>query len=196
MTGKSHLTTSTCTGLLVAGGVTCVELSNNPPKWLLTVSTAISDYVLHTSLSLFLYVPMVIALFLLGSILPDIDHPYSMIGRIIHIPVQHRTWTHTAYIPIALWIASIPVRPLFWLGTGIFIHDLFDSVSASGLCWFYPFQKYRKYGTGAFVKKGHILKIYHTGKASEYVVVAVMVTITIFVLLLYVQIVHPFIHFG
>lgn len=117
-------------------------------------------------------------LFLLGTLLPDIDSKKSILGRIMHIPVEHRTWTHTIWIPLLFFIGSIWWSVLFYVGAGYMLHLFWDNLSVCGVCYFYPITKYRKYGSsGARVKKNHRIKLYHTGKASEGYVVGVFMAL-------------------
>ena len=117
---------------------------------------------------LFIYFPAVVLLYLLGSLLPDIDHPHSAIGKIIHIPIKHRTWLHAIYIPLILFIVSIWFRPVFYLGIGYFFHIFWDMFSATGIDWFYPKKN-----------KHHILKLYKTSQLSEGVFVGISVTLSV-----------------
>ena len=126
-----------------------------------------------------LYLGIGIALYMLGALLPDIDTPYSTLGRIVSLPFEHRTWTHAIWAPLALMIAGIWVRLLFWLGFGMFVHDFFDSFSASGINWFYPYKR----------KKPKILKVYHTGQPSEYVFGSIVFVLTIVYWVIILQVV-------
>lgn len=114
-------------------------------------------------------------LFWLGSLLPDIDSEVSTLGKHFHLPLEHRTWTHSIWflIPLGVFAWYHPFGR--WLFAGYFLHLIFDSVSVAGICFFYPFQKYRKYGSGAFVAKNHRIKLYRSGKISEGVFVVFMV---------------------
>lgn len=116
-----------------------------------------------------------IAMFVLGCLLPDIDQENSTLGRYIHIPVAHRTWTHTAWGLIFLGIASIFAPYIFWLAYGCFLHIFYDSLSKGGICWFYPISQYRTWASGAQVKKGHSIYLYRTGEASETVLATLVV---------------------
>lgn len=109
------------------------------------------------------------ALFIVGSLLPDIDQEKSTLGKIIHIPVQHRTWTHTAWVVIVLAILSIFLPCLFWLCFGYTLHIFYDSLSKGGICWFYPISQYRTWASGAQVKKNHKIYLYRTGETSELI---------------------------
>ena len=107
---------------------------------------------------------------LLGSLLPDIDHPSSLLGRYVHVAGGHRTWTHTVYFVILFGVLSIWFRPLAWLALGYFWHLFWDSLSYGGVCWFWPFSKYIDYPGGAHVKRKHRIKLYHTGSLVEYII--------------------------
>lgn len=110
----------------------------------------------------------------LGSLLPDIDSKTSTLGRHIHLPFGHRTWTHSiwAVILIALLCWKLPLPGADGLGFGYILHLLLDSVSQMGICWFYPFKKYVymedgvwKRGSGdnkAKCAEGHKIKLYKT----------------------------------
>lgn len=106
----------------------------------------------------------------LGSLMPDIDHPNSMISRvkILGIPILkplawlinvlfgHRGATHTLWALIFTWLPFVIgpiflpehlvvtriIIALFGLGyaTGYFSHLLLDSMTPSGAPIFWPFQ--------------------------------------------------------
>lgn len=120
-------------------------------------------------------------LFLLGSILPDIDSSSSLLGRYFHLPVEHRTWTHTVWACALVFAGVFLSKLFFWLGLGYFLHLFWDSLSKGGVCWFYPISHYTTYSSGAKVKKKHILKLYKTGKTSEYVLIGVLITASMLV---------------
>lgn len=123
--------------------------------------------------------------FALGTLLPDADQPNSTIGRRFHIPVEHRTWTHTIWPPAILFAlaALFPhLRLLAWLALGIVGHLWVDSMSVCGINWTYPYPGYVTYPSGAVVKRGrHVFKLYHSGTMSENVVLVVMVAIALLV---------------
>lgn len=122
---------------------------------------------------------------LLGSCLPDIDSESSILGRYVHFPFKHRTWTHTIWMFIPLGILSV-VNPVFGcVMYGYFMHLIVDTFSRAGVCWFYPFQDYIRYGNGAFVKKNHKLKLYRGGKMSEGICVGILVSIFIIIMIHY-----------
>lgn len=178
--GDSHLNMNVTTGAVVAE--TCfLILHTESPEWLKTGISAFKDFMLDNGdIPIVFFTAVSILLYLIGGLLPDIDTPYSTLGKIIHIPVEHRTWTHAVWWIAVLCIAGIWWRMLFWLGLGVFVHDLWDSFSASGLNWFYPIKK----------KNKHRIKLYHTGKRSEYIIVGVAWTLTVIYAVVIVQIVY------
>ena len=111
----------------------------------------------------------------LGAYLPDCDMETSAIGRYFHIPVEHRTWTHSVWFLLLLAGVSaitglfLPVvsHVVLWTGIGCFLHIFVDSLSRGGICWFYPLSQYKMYSSGARIKPGQKIKLYYTGKDSE-----------------------------
>lgn len=79
-------------------------------------------------------------MFLLGSVLPDADHPKALIGKIIplHLMFRHRGFTHTVWFMIVCF--SIGSTWNLWAGmslsAGIFLHLMLDSCTPSGVRWF------------------------------------------------------------
>lgn len=169
MRGKSHFAMNAATGVVLFDSAFLIA-NTESPDWLKTGVAAIQNFLIpeETKIPVYLFVIFAVALFLFGSLIPDIDTPYSSLGRIIHIPVEHRTWTHAIWWPVLFCIAGIWFRLLFWFGLGIFFHDFWDAFSASGLHWFYPIKN-----------KHHKLKLYYTGKPSEYVTVGVFWTLAV-----------------
>ncbi len=119
---------------------------------------------------------------LLGSYLPDIDSPTSKIGRRvpIHLFIKHRTWFHTIWPCVLITILSFYHPILWWLAVGYFLHLLVDSVSASGLQWINPINGYIYYPSGAFVAKGHKVKIYPK-RCSEDLFAKILVIICVLI---------------
>lgn len=124
-------------------------------------------------------------LFILGSLLPDIDSPNSMLGRYVHVNIQHHTWTHAIWGFLLLCFFGVYYRPLMWCALGVFLHLFWDSFSVGGNCWFYPFSKYIDYPGGAHVKKNHVLKIYRVGELSEDIIIVLLVGIAVFSVMSY-----------
>lgn len=142
MLGKTHMIGGTCTGFLTT-------------TWLLN----------HTNFSeqplIALAAPLLIASASFGSLLPDIDHPNSKMGRrvkplskLINKLVGHRGATHTllAMLIVSLGVfllnLSLPltVQPLgltavLGITVGYFSHLLLDALTPSGVPLFAPFYK-------------------------------------------------------
>ncbi len=106
-------------------------------------------------------------LFVLGTLLPDCDTKSSMIGRVFHLPFEHRTWTHTIWALALCYAFACFVQVGFYLFAGYALHLIFDAFSYGGICWFYPLSRYRTYPNGARVKKRHVFRLYRTGQRSE-----------------------------
>jgi len=181
MTGGSHVATGVATAAVAYD--TYLLMSHMPEESVFfKVAEKSVEFLTTTSWPLFVYMPICLVLFLLGLLLPDIDSPYSALGRIFYIPFKHRTWTH-CWIPLFLCaIGSIWYRMLFWLGMGIFTHMFWDSFSASGVMWFYP------------LKTKHYCKLYHTSSPSEYVVMTIAVMISIIYTVFAFQHTYHFLH--
>lgn len=132
---------------------------------------------------------------LLGSLLPDIDSPDSMLGRYVHLPVQHRTLTHAIWIPLVLFVlAIIGWGSSFWslvafgISLGWFSHIAVDGVSTAGVAYLWPMTDYIRYSSGAFCAKGHThWKLYRTGETSETMVVVAIVVLTVVLVVLLSQ---------
>lgn len=115
--------------------------------------------------------PAVIAGVLVGSLAPDLDAPNSTLSKALHfsLPGKHRTWTHTAWVLMALVLIAHQVEGMPILhdlvsgfSTGYLTHLVADSVSRAGICWFWPLKDYIRYDSGAFVAPGHVVKLYRT----------------------------------
>lgn len=184
MVGKNHLISAT-SSLIIAGNIVAyfdslsgkqtLVADNSLESIIAQCAHNVKEFMIPSDwkIPLVILAGIFLVCYYLGTLLPDIDNENSFLGRFIHIPVQHRTWTHTIWCVILFAVLGIFIRPFMWLACGYFIHLFWDSFSACGVCWFYPFQKYISYGSGAMVKKGHILKLYHTGKTSEKIFVSI-----------------------
>ena len=122
----------------------------------------------------------------LGSLLPDIDTPYSFIGarlKIISCPLsiffKHRGGLHSITPIILILSLGIFLKSKFILSIslGYFLHLLGDTFSKSGVNWFWPFSK-------KDVKIPIKLLTYKTGTTKEYVILFV----SIFILLIEIKI--------
>lgn len=160
MMGKHHVMVNT--GILGAGLISFAAvhfsgLSFPAGKIVVSVHTVRRSLYL-----LFLY-----AIFVTGSLFPDIDSSKSVLGRYIYLPFKHRTWTHSLFFLLLLFPLVLTGVPGFLFFTGYVLHLLADSCSAGGICWLYPFVRFREYSSGAKVAPGHHIKLYYTGKLSE-----------------------------
>lgn len=78
----------------------------------------------------------------IGSLLPDIDHQYSLMGRYNPFAdiMKHRGFCHT--IPFVLLISIIfsflPFRGHFPLMFGLISHLVLDTLNPSGIMWLFP----------------------------------------------------------
>lgn len=123
---------------------------------------------------------ILLLVYFLGLLLPDIDNPNSMLGRFIHVPVRHRTWIHSIYPYLIIGILGAFYPVFFWLTFGVFVHLFWDSFSKMGNCWFYKLlSDYREYPDGARIKKGNHLVLYKAGEWSEYLLTFIIVILTV-----------------
>lgn len=119
-----------------------------------------------------------------GSLLPDIDHPSSYLGKrhkmvssVTNKAFGHRGITHSllGFILIGIIVKFIQKQYLtdgiedivFWLMLGYLLHLLEDSFSQRGVKWLYPFTKSGSSFGGKFA-------FYKTGQLSEYLVMGFM----------------------
>jgi inner membrane protein len=100
--------------------------------------------------------PVFIGVTILGSLLPDIDHTKSWIGKSVY-PIAkwlsrnygHRTITHSIFFLIGIFLISLFIeknfREDYSISTIIFFsilsHLIFDMVTLAGIPLFYPFYK-------------------------------------------------------
>lgn len=81
----------------------------------------------------------------LGSLLPDIDHKKSFLGSIIHLPIKHRTLTHSLLflfltsIIVLQFNLSIALGLFLGIGSHLFLDML--PIKSKGICLFYPSKK-------------------------------------------------------
>ena len=72
---------------------------------------------------------------IVGSILPDIDHPRSIIGK--NVPIlpkllKHRGFTHSIIFCVLISFFNV------WLGIGSLVHIIMDMMTKQGVELFYP----------------------------------------------------------
>lgn len=113
-------------------------------------------------------VGITVAAAVIGSTLPDIDQALG---------TTHRGITHAVWIPLLLAVGArfassrnfYVFALLFGLFVGYLSHLVGDAFSKAGIAWFYPFQKYDRYGSGAFTVKGFrgpFVPLYSVGNPS------------------------------
>ncbi len=105
-----------------------------------------------------------ILLALIGSALPDIDHPNSKLGRkagIIGLLFQHRGFFHSLFMLLIIAIfASLITKGvyLYALVIGFGSHLLIDSITREGIMPFHPIFQFRLRGP------------IYTGKTMEWII--------------------------
>lgn len=176
------MTVNTCTVIQAACASAC--LSHTQPEAFVPVKTllqSLDSLFLGPSagpVRVFTFV-VGFCLYLLGSLLPDIDSSTSTLGKHFHLPLGHRTWTHSVWALALLYFLATRWHMAYWLLAGYALHLIWDSVSTMGVCWLWPLAQYREYPGGAKIAYGHNIKIYRTGDVSEAVVDAVVVLFTV-----------------
>lgn len=124
---------------------------------------------------------------LFGTLCTDCDNKNSIMGKLIYIPVEHRTWLHAIWIPALCFFAGLVFKPAMWFALGWFLHEFMDSFSKAGNAYLYPIVGYNNYGE-AKVKKGvHNFKLYYAGKQSETVFVVCVVVICLLLSILFIR---------
>ena len=83
-----------------------------------------------------------------GSILPDIDHPGSMIGK--NIPIlpkllKHRGFTHSLLFCLLMGFFNI------WIGIGCLVHIVMDMMTRQGVELFYPYKNKIRFPLAKYV---------------------------------------------
>lgn len=177
MSGKQHI----ASGIALAGiehtGFLCVCES--------AVSDFSSRFLGHVSrffdCGSILWIPVCVAAYGFGLLLPDIDRQTSILGRYIRLPVEHRKWFHTIYPVLFLIICALRFPILSYVALGYFNHLWMDDYSKCGICWFDPVNGYRKYPSGAKIKKKWHLVLY-TNEVSGWILCSVLLTACFFII--------------
>lgn len=114
----------------------------------------------------------------IGSLLPDIDHPSSFLGKrnkiasgITNKTLGHRGGTHSLVGLVVVFILStiLQVHYLtssgnyltFWVLFGFLFHLIEDSFSKEGIHWLWPYKRRRH---------GEKMIYYTTGGIGEYLI--------------------------
>lgn len=103
-------------------------------------------------------IPLVVAASVIGSLLPDVDHPNSLVGRrapvvsdAVGLIFGHRGFTHSLLFAGAVFLflalfrvkcaAWLPLSVLGGLGVGIVSHLIFDMLNPSPVPLLWPWKK-------------------------------------------------------
>lgn len=179
MKGISHVLTGIATAIIIDTTIRAISIDcnstfyNDFSRLLHEPFAALFPTTFSQTVSYIIIYTINIAAFIIGCLLPDCDSEKSIMGRIVHIPVKHRTWTHTIWCVVVFTLMGFAVPCFFWLAYGYTLHIFFDSMSKCGVCWFYPISQYKIWNNGAQVKKNHKFYLYRTGKASETVLLVI-----------------------
>lgn len=185
MKGINHIITGVSAAIIADTGLRTIsymsgselyDIIGEEMHWQLFADT--ESQLLYIAVTAFVYI-LNIAMFVLGCLLPDCDQEKSIAGRMLYVPVRHRTWTHTIWCVILFGALGIGAPCFYWLACGYTLHIFFDSLSKGGICWFYPISQYKKWTSGAQVKKNHKIYLYRTGEMSEAILVIITVIIAI-----------------
>lgn len=82
---------------------------------------------------------------IIGSLLPDIDTPYSLLGRYnpFSYVTEHRGFTHT--LPgmgvFSLFVYVVFDDFVYGFIFGYILHLVADSLTPMGIMWLYPYKK-------------------------------------------------------
>lgn len=189
MMGNDHIAANVACAYTVSNLILCAKADGlalvagvGDPAGLVAIATtdAVGVHLVAAGLAAFAFV--------VGSLLPDIDSPTSILGRLLpSLPLEHRGITHTIWAAgvlglawFATWAASgtWAIVAQAFLG-GLFLgyvgHLVWDSFSRAGVAWLYPVTGYVTFSSGARVKRRHCVWLYRTGQLSEMVVVSVLV---------------------
>jgi len=106
--------------------------------------------------------PYAVFFAILGSLLPDIDHPRAFISRgywsilstLIRKTTEHRGWTHsllgaglfTGILLVILWYFKASLSLALGFFVGYISHLISDSFNPTGVNWLWPKRKRYKIG--------------------------------------------------
>lgn len=194
MLGWNHLASAAAVGLAsraTASAATSGAFGERVASWSSAAFSAIA-WPVDASAALWW------ALFLLGTLAPDIDNRRSLIRsrivrpllRLLHIKRRrrleiergpndirgHRTWTHTIWVVAGLGLAGwFFWRPLLAFAAGYFLHLVLDSMSVCGVAWAWPLVIYDGRSESEKWVQGRRGGLYRAGGVAEYALVAAIV---------------------
>lgn len=173
MLAKSHVLSNTAT-IATLGVVDLITL-NTAPSFVVEKTQQFNQWLVGTDGWLgTLFIVLSALLFYLGTLLPDIDYEKSWICQHLglYVNVEHRTITHALWFPILYLLIGFVFRPFVWLAIGYVLHLFYDSMTPTGVVWFYMHKSdFIRYESGVKIKRGHFWHLYKTGQTSEKVVV-------------------------
>lgn len=209
MTLKNHMITNTCTLVslpLVCYHISNIfskfifedyyiieSFMNNSffQSFLLTDNLKLNSIMyLYSPIGVFNYFPILLIFYYIGTIFPCIDSYDKIVNfirkKIISFNIKtceffHNIWFIFVLTIILVCCNNIMIKLSIWFfNMGYFFHLFYDNLSVYGLCWTYPFSKYKIYSNNKRVKKRHKLRFYNTGTKSETKFVFNIVLFTIF----------------
>lgn len=197
MTGKGHILTGTfiaadvCTLSYVimqhapdSAKDFALKVNNfiNPVMHYQLTALADSDQVKTIQMSA-VSVFFCIVLYIIGLLLPDIDHSESTLSKAWNIKLKtpHRGLTHSVWFIFPFILLGTLRYPFFFLVTGIIVHDIMDAFSKGGICPLYPLGRYRVY-CGTVIRPSSKRIGYKAGKLSEKVFVAGVIAVSVFLM--------------
>lgn len=171
MTGKAHL----CFGCIAAADCAAAALmAGKAGFWAAHPETAgaLSCLLVPSGPAAALTAAACGIAYLVGLLAPDLDTDGLLANRTgLRLPLAHRGWTHTLWAAAAVFWAGLKLWfPLRYLGLGILVHDLADSLSQAGWVPFYPFGKWRVVH-GTVMKRGRTPALYSSADPSGEAVV-------------------------
>lgn len=156
-------------------------------SWLGEAATWFIDWLVPVEgegLLLWGYLALAGALFILGTLLPDVDSRKAKLGRLTRLGGllgPHRGFTHTDWFLAVLLLVSLPgpTRVLAFLWLGAVTHAELDGWSTAGRARFWPLGSYRVKalpdGDLAVMRPSPRALHYRTGGLAEVVLVWVCV---------------------
>lgn len=130
-------------------------------------------------------------LVLIGSILPDLDHPKTKLGRkipFLSYPIYwlfgHRTFTHSLIFVIISWMIAKIVVVVFQfddlyayaIASGILSHIIGDMITKKGVPLFYPLKKNIRF----FIT-------FKTGGVIEKIIAVVLVVCNLYLFIVWIE---------
>jgi len=118
---------------------------------------------------------VVLGVLLIGSVLPDLDHPVGLLYSLFGVPrwlrrgvgrmVGQRGFLHTVWVAVVVLVLGYLIFGVvlgfgFWGGVGLFVgyfgHLVLDSLTVRGVAWLSPLSRRRVWfvvGTGGMVER-------------------------------------------